>query len=369
MKILVLPNALKGSLSAREFIKIAQKTLARKQYTVRAFPISDGGDGLLDFFRSLDPSAKSVFLQAKNAFLRNQRTSFLLLSDGETAVIETARVCGLGSADKAQLDPLGASSYGVGQVILAAVRRGAKRIYIGLGGVACNDGGAGMAVACGAKLWDKKGHSLPLGAQPLLQLKKVDLSNLSKQLKGIKIIGIADVKNTLLGKYSSAKVFGPQKGATPAQVKILDKAMATWARLVEHVTDKNIAYVPATAAAGAIGAGIYGCFPHSKLCLGAEELFKRAHLEKQVKWADLIITAEGKLDRQTFFGKAPHSVLNLARKYKKNVLFVCGQADWKVLEKQRLSHVQVAQLVDFASNVEDSQKHAGRYVARVLKSV
>ena len=367
MKILVLPNALKGSLSAREFIKIAQKTLTPK-HTVRAFPISDGGDGLLDFFRALDPTAQTVFVTAKNAFLQQKRTSFLLLDHGKTAVIETARVCGLGSADKKQLDPLGASSYGVGQVILAAAKRGAKTIYIGLGGVACNDGGSGMATACGAQLLDKNANPLPLGAQPLLQLQKIDLSPLQKQLKGIKIIGIADVKNTLLGKYSSAKVFGPQKGATPNQVKILDKAMAVWARVLARETGQPISHMPSTAAAGAIAAGIAGCL-NGKLYLGAEELFRRARLEKFIKWADLIITAEGKLDAQTFCGKAPLAVLQLAQKHKKPVLFICGQADWHALRKHKLAKVCVAELADFAPSLEKSQQHAGKFVARVLKNV
>ncbi|MCQ2410273.1 MAG: glycerate kinase, partial [Elusimicrobiaceae bacterium] len=166
----------------------------------------------MDFFKTLDSHAKTIFITAKNAFLKNKRAPFLLLSDGKTAVVETAKICGLGTAKKNELDPLGASSYGVGQVLSAAIKRGAKTIYVGLGGVACNDGGAGMAQACEARLLNKNGRAIPPGATALLNLKKIDLTPLKKQFKGVKIMAVADVTNPLLGPLGSARVFGPQKG-------------------------------------------------------------------------------------------------------------------------------------------------------------
>ncbi|MBO4674543.1 MAG: glycerate kinase [Elusimicrobiaceae bacterium] len=323
MKILLLPNALKGSLSALKAGTVLEKTLKR-HHTVRLFPLSDGGDGFLDFFQLLDPHAKHIYITAKNAFLKNIRTSFLLLSDKKTAVIETARICGLGQTPRRELDPMGASSYGVGQVILKAIQKGARRIYVGLGGVACNDGGAGMVDACGGHLLDRKNRPLALGARPLLQLTRLDLSPLQRKLKGIKIIGVADVTNPLLGPKSSAKVFGPQKGATASEVKLLDKAMTHWAQAIRHATGKNISSIPSTAAAGAIAAGLHGCL-NGSLILGTDFLTKKLSLEKQIRWADLIITCEGKLDEQTFYGKAPFAVLKIARKCKKRTLFICGQ--------------------------------------------
>lgn len=367
MNILILPNAFKGSLSAAA----AARTLVRAlkgAHAVRALPVSDGGDGFTDFFHTLDPRAKTVTLTAKNAFLKPRKTSFLFLSDGKTAAIETARVCGLGNAKKEDLDPLGASSYGVGQTILKAVRAGAKTVYVGLGGVACNDGGAGMSAACGARFLDKEGRELPLGAEPLLRLGSVELKNLKKNLKGVKIYGVADVTNPLLGPKSSAKVFGPQKGASPAQVKMLDKAMAVFARACAKASGRNPAHAPSTAAAGAIAAGLYACFG-AELILGADFLFKKAGLEKQFDWADLIITSEGKLDKQTFYGKAPLAVLKLAKKHKKPVLFICGTLEEKALNKQKYAPDQIAVLTDFARNEQDARKHAAKYIARVAKSI
>lgn len=367
MKILVLPNALKGSLCAKQAGQIIARALTPR-HRVKMYPICDGGDGFLDFFKTLFPRAKTYFVPAKNAFLQTKRAPFLLLPDGKTAVVETAKICGLGAAKKSELDPLGASSYGVGQVLSAAVKRGAKTIYVGLGGVATNDGGAGMSARCGARLLDKNGREILPGAQALLKLETIDLSALKKQFKGVKIIGIADVKNPLLGPLGSARVFGPQKGASSKQVKILERALTVWARALQRETNKNISRVASTGAAGAIAAGLYGCFG-AKLCLGASELFKKARLDKPIKWADLIITAEGKLDKSTFYGKAPHAVLKLARKHKKPVLFICGQTDRKIFRSHNLLPEKIAALIDFAKDENDAKKHAAKYLRRVCESV
>ena len=171
------------------------------------------------------------------------------------------------------------------------------------------------------------------------------------------MIGCADVTNPLLGPQSSAKVFGPQKGATPAQVKLLDKAMARWARVIKRQTGLDLAHTPSTAAAGAIAAGLYGCM-QAKLLLGADFLLQKAQLEKYVGWADLLITSEGKWDAQTFYGKAPLAVLKLAQKKHKPVLFICGTADWKALKKQALPQVCVAELADFAPSIKMAKKYA-----------
>lgn len=366
MKILLLPNALKGTLSARQFIQVAARTLSK--HTVRAFPISDGGDGFTDFFRALYPNAQTISLRAKNAFLKNKKTAFLYLPDKKIAVIETAHICGLGNTPKAQLDPLGASSYGVGQALKKAVQTGAKKIYIGLGGVACSDGGAGMAVACGAVLTDGKKKEIPLGAAPLLNARYLDINPVKQLLKGVKIYAVSDVINPVLGPKSSAKVFGAQKGASPAQIKLLDRALAVWVRLLEKQTGLSIARAKGTAAAGAIATGLYGACG-AEIHLGADLLFQKAQLEKQIKWADLIITSEGKLDRQTFYGKAPLAVLKAAKKQHKKVLFICGQLEKTALDKQPLPALQMAVLADFAPSEEQAKKHAGKYVARVLKTL
>jgi len=366
MKILLAPNALKGSLSAAGFVKMAARALAK--HRIKSLCLSDGGDGFLDFFQMLYPAAQKKYVSAHNAFLTQKRVPFLWLPAQKIAVLETAQICGLGNTPKKELDIMHATSYGVGEVIVKAVASGAKTIYIGLGGVACSDGGAGMLQACGAILKDKKENILQPGAQPLLDLYRADFSSLQKNLKGVKIVGVCDVDNPLLGPKSSAKVFGPQKGATPAQVKLLDQALAVWARTIKKETARKISNQPHTAAAGAIAAGLAGGFG-AQLVSGAKFLIQNTPLEKWIRQADLVITSEGKLDRQTFYGKAPLAVLKLAKKYHKNILFICGQLDEKALKNQPLSPQQLAVLTDFATDEQDAQTHAAKYLRRLLKTI
>lgn len=367
MRILLAPNALKGSLSAVDFVRAIQPVL-QKKHTVQSFCLSDGGDGFLEFFSYLYPQARRKYGVAKDAFLQNHRVPFLFLPEKKIAVLETAKICGLGNTPKNKLDVLHASSYGVGQMLHKAVKAGAKTIYVGLGGVACNDGGAGMAQACGAILKNRQNEVIPLGAQSLLQISRLDLSPLQKKFRGVKIIGVADVTNPLLGPKSSAKIFGPQKGADANQVKLLDKAMASWARAIFRSTKRSISHQPSTAAAGAIGAGLTGCFG-AELWLGSDFLMQHTPLEQRIRHADFIITSEGKLDKQTFYGKAPLAVLQLAKKYKKRVLFICGQVEENALKKQPLAPQQIAVLTDFSKNERDAQTHPARYLRLIANAL
>lgn len=367
MHILALPNAFKGSLSARQAVRLLTRHLIAQGHQVQASALSDGGDGFIDFFCSLHPKSRLIRTYAKNAFLRTCPTSYLWLPSAKTAVIETARICGLATAQK--LDVLGASSYGIGQVLAHALKRGAKIIYIGLGGVACNDGGAGLVQALGAQLLDKKGNPLSLGAQALTQLKKADITALQSTLKGVRIYTVADVKNPLLGPRGSARIFGPQKGATPSQVHLLEKALAVYAHVIRKSTGRDAARTPGTAAAGGICAGLYGLLG-AEIIFGADFLNRHLPLDKWAQKADLIITGEGKLDCQTLSGKAPLCALQLAVKYNKPVLFICGQYDPTVLRLlPRSLQLQVACLSDFAPDKTTSMRRAAQYIGRICRSI
>ncbi|MBR3603458.1 MAG: glycerate kinase [Elusimicrobiaceae bacterium] len=368
MKILILPNSFKGSLSARQTARVLSTAL-KKQHLVKSFPLSDGGDGFIDLWRALFPSSQTVRLRTENAFGKKVCATYLWLPNTKTAIIETARICGLGNAKKEELDPLHASSFGVGKTMLHAIKKGAKKIYIGLGGVACNDGGAGIAQALGARFLAKDKSELPLGAQPLFYLNHLDLSDLQKQIKNIKIYAVADVTNPMLGPKGSARIFGPQKGATSKQVETLEKALSVYARVVKKATGKDIARTPSTAAAGALCAGLYGLL-NAEIILGADFLQKHLPLNKWTKWADLLITSEGKLDRQTLFGKAPSCVLNIAAKYKKPVCFICGFYEEKIIHNlPRNLSLTLISLSDFAKNQSDSMLHCRRYLLQAIRTI
>ena len=366
MRILLLPNSLKGSLSARQTARVLHRTL-ESHHTLKSFLLSDGGDGFIDFFAALYPVAKRVRLSAQNAFGKTATTSYLWLPAQKTAVIETAQICGLGHAKKSDLNPLAATSFGVGQVIAHALTRGAKKIYVGLGGVACNDAGAGIAQALGALFLDKHGQQISTGAQPLSKLHRLELTALKRKLHDVKIYAIADVTNPLLGPLGSARVYGPQKGATAAQVRTLERALTVFARVVQQTTKRHIANTPSAAAAGGLCAGLYGLCG-AQIILGSDFIQTHLPLDKWAKWADLIITSEGKLDTQTLYGKAPLAALSAAVRHKKPVLLICGQYDEKTLCRlPRNLQLRLLCLSDFAKSTSDSIAHASHYIRQGTK--
>ena len=253
-EILLMPNPLKGSLSAGGFC-IAAAAALKNRAQIITLPVADGGDGLIEVFKSAHKDGKEYKINALNAVHKKRKAPYLILPDKKTCIIETAKICGIGGLKKSELMPLHATSYGVGAVIKAAIKKGAKIFYIGLGGVACNDGGAGMAAALGFKLLDKHDCPIPPGVEGLLSLTKIE--GLPVALKNIKFFGLSDVKNPLLGPKGSAKVYGPQKGASPADVLVMERALKNFAAAAKKDLKKNI-NKPRCGAAGAIGAGIYG---------------------------------------------------------------------------------------------------------------
>ncbi|MDR0953095.1 MAG: glycerate kinase [Elusimicrobiota bacterium] len=362
-KILLMPNAFKGSLSAGDFCRIAAKTLRGKSL-IKCCPVSDGGDGIIEVFKTLSPKSKLYFVNVIDAVYKKHKAPFLILPDGKTCIIETAKVCGLAGISKEDLNPLGATSFGIGQVILAAAKKGAKTFFIGLGGVACNDGGAGMAMALGFELLDDENSAIPLGASGLLSLAKI--KSRPQFLKKLKFIGLSDVKNPLLGKNGSAAVYGPQKGANKKEVATLEKSLKNYARVVKKDFGLNI-NVARAGAAGAIASGILGLL-NGKLEDGAPFILNQLKAEALIKKANFVIATEGQLDEQTFYGKAPQAVCLLAKKHRKPVVFICGVnkiKNKKLLKKNGNS--QVFAFSDYAKNKEDSIKNASYYLKKLLQ--
>lgn len=363
MKILLAPNAFKGCLSAREFCSRASFLASAHQ--IKCLPFSDGGDSVLEVFSSAFPSAKRHFVRAFNAVGKEHKAPYLILDDGKTCIIESAKVCGLGELKKSELNILNASSFGIGQVIKAAYKKGARTFYIGLGGVAFNDGGAGMAMALGYKFFDAKGKKLEKGAAALRGLSIIKKPAV---LPRIKVYGLSDVDNPLLGSEGSARIYGPQKGASPAQVELVEEAMSALNRAVKKCLGVNI-NTKHCGAAGALGAGLKG-FLNAKLVSGAPFIAGKIGLAKAVKQADIVITGEGKLDGQTFYGKGPFYVCKLAAKYGKPVIFVCGVNEVKnktALKKYAIA--QVLELSALAGGREKALKDAPFYIEKALRGI
>lgn len=355
MKILVLANALKGSLKANEIRQIAKK--------FDSLAISDGGDGFLDTVLQAYPKAKKISVKIPNAILKIKQTYFLLVKN--IAFIESAKVCPMADLKKEELDIMKASSVGLGLIIKEALKHGAKQIYIGLGGVASSEGGADAAKVFGYQFLDKEGNPLELGAESLLKLAKIEKPK-KNSLENVKITAVCDVNNKLLGKDGSAKTYGKQKGASAKEILLLEKALTNYARIVKRDLKINI-NTKHCAAAGAIASGLKGFF-NANLIDGSKYISRLLNLDKKIKEADLIITTEGSLDEQTFFGKAPFEIFRLAKKNKKPIIFICGQnklKNKKLLKQNNI--VKVIELKKYAKNIRQSILEAKQILKKILR--
>lgn len=319
---MIAPNAFKGTLTAGEAGAAVARGVKRVcGAEVEVLPIADGGDGLLE---SLRPALGGKIMRARVEGPLGEKVTARWLMAGGTAVIEMAEASGLRLLGAGRLRPLDASTSGVGQLMAAAALKGAREIIVGLGGSASNDGGAGCAEAFGFELLDPCGRPVARGARGLASLASVSPGKAGELHKGVKVTGLADVKNPLCGRLGSARVFGPQKGAGPREVEFIRKALLNYARVLKECF-LDVSALPGGAAAGGLGAGLAAFFG-ARLEDGAAFVLERIGFEKKLAKADLLITGEGCFDRQTFYGKAPGAALAAAARLGKPAIVVCGVA-------------------------------------------
>lgn len=310
--VIIAPDKFKGSLTASEVAARLAAGLRRAWPGVQTveLPVADGGDGTVD--AAVAAGFRRVEAEVTGPVAGSRVTAAFGLRD-DTAVIEAAQACGLSllaSLTGGSLAPLTATSRGVGELIAAAADAGARRIVIGLGGSATNDGGAGLAQALGARLLDDAGYELPPGGGALSRLAKVDMLGM-RGLTGIEFLVASDVDNSLLGPHGAAAVYGPQKGASPADVRDLDAALARWADMAEAATGLRARTSPGAGAAGGLGFAAL-LFLRALLRPGIDLLLDMLGFAAHLDGACLVITGEGSLDEQTLRGKAPAGVARAA---------------------------------------------------------
>ena len=349
MKKIFFVNALKGSLSSKEICKLKNK------FPITFIPLSDGGDGFLETVKYALPGAKKHLVSAKNALGKIKKTPYLTYKN--FAFLECAKIAGLAEIKPEKRDVLHANSFGIGTVLKEISKMKVKKIFIGLGGVAFNDGGAGCLQALGYKLLDGKGKEILPGILGLIKLKKIIAP---RNLKLPQIICLSDVENKLFGRFGSAQVYGPQKGATKAQVALIEKALKNFQKVIGKNLDKKF-----YGASGALPVALCGVLKE-KITKGTKEIFKLIKAENLIKKADLILTSEGCLDEQSLFGKAPFEILKLAKKHKKQVLFICGKNKLKGSVLKKYTNLTVAELCALAKNDKDSFVNAKIYLKKVL---
>ncbi|MEF3280558.1 MAG: glycerate kinase [Elusimicrobiota bacterium] len=323
MNVLICVNSFKGTASSKEINKILSKVLVRKGYDVVVKNVSDGGDGFLDCFSETG----NIIKKKVTGPFYGSKISASYVIDKKDAFIEIARVCGIRYLEEKQLDIMNATTYGVGELIKDAINRGAIKIYLGLGGTASNDAGFGMAKALGVRFLDGKGDEVENSIFGLIRVKKIDFSNFIS-IDGIDFYGVCDVKNKLLGKYGSAKIFGPQKGALPKDIPIIEKALTNFKDVLLKQKGIDISKITGGASAGGLGAGISGILG-GRLLNGSDFVMKKLNLISFIKKADIIITGEGKLDKSSFYGKITGEIIKISLKYHKKIFVFCGLNEYE----------------------------------------
>ena len=324
MKIVIAPDSFKGSLSAGEVAEAIEAGI-RKVFPgaeVRKVPLADGGEGTV---RALVEATGGEIREAEvtGPLGEKVKADYGILGNGKTAVIEMATASGLPLVPPGERDPSKTTTYGTGELLKAALREGYREFIIGIGGSATTDGGAGMAQALGVKLLDKRGKEIGFGGSELEKLNRIDITQLDRRIKESRIIVASDVNNPLCGEKGAAHVYGPQKGAGPEMVRKLDEALRNFAEILKRDLRKDVADIPGAGAAGGLGAGLMA-FLGATLKPGIEIILEAVELEKKILDADLVITGEGKMDKQTLAGKTPYGVARAAGKHQKPVIAICG---------------------------------------------
>ncbi|MED5490738.1 MAG: glycerate kinase [Pseudomonadota bacterium] len=312
MKLVIAPDSFKESLSARAVAEAIAAGWARVYPDAELLlcPMADGGEGTVD-----------ALLSATDGKLQQTRVSGPLgdpveahwgLLPNAQAIIEMAEASGLHRVEPGRRDVLAASSHGTGELIRAALDAGVRRIVLGLGGSATNDGGAGLLAALGVRFLDREGQELPLGGAALARLSQIDLTGLDTRLAQVEVMVAADVDNPLCGPRGASAVFGPQKGASPEQVVQLDEALAHYADVMAATLGEDLRDLPGVGAAGGLGFAARAVL-RAGFRPGVELVAELSGLAQAVQGADLVITGEGRLDGQSLHGKTPVGVARIAR--------------------------------------------------------
>ena len=311
-KAVLIPDSFKGTMSSSEIIDIMKERILfyHPECSVVTIPVADGGEGSVDAFLTALGGEK-ISVRTKGPWNEDIESFYGMLPD-KTAVIEMAASAGLPQVGDRK-DPSKTTTYGVGELILAAARNGAKRLVIGLGGSATNDAGCGAAAACGVSFYDKEGKSfVPVGGT-LDRIERIDLSTMDESVKALPITAMCDIDNPFYGPTGAAAVFGPQKGADEKMVKELDSKMKSLAGVIEKDLGIKIQEIAGSGAAGGMGGGMKAFFG-ARMQMGIETVLEITGFENLAEGADMIFTGEGKIDSQSLRGKV---VIGVARKAKK----------------------------------------------------
>lgn len=370
MKILIMIDSFKGSLSSSEAGNIIKDEIEKfnPKEDIIVLPVADGGEGTVESMSELD-GASLIEVQVENPLFEKIIGNYVIIKNQNLAIMEMSQAAGL-VLIKDRLSPLKASTYGVGTMIKDALDKGIRNFIIGIGGSATNDGGVGMLCALGFRFYDKNGNDIHPSNEGLKDLSKIDLSNADPRLKECSFKIACDVDNPLTGKRGSASVYGPQKGANPNEVEIIDDNLSLFhKKTMEVIKDADDIY-PGVGAAGGLGYAFKN-YLGAELSPGIELILQILNAKDYLSEADLVITGEGKIDFQSSMGKAPTGVAKLAKKYGANVIAFAGVVDNDAVEVNNHGIDAFFPILDQIRSVEEAMdtKKAEENLRRCVNQV
>ncbi|MCG2608974.1 glycerate kinase [Acinetobacter sp. SM34] len=364
------PDSFKESMTAEQACQAMQRGI-QKVFTDAHFihvPMADGGEGTVDALIAAQGGQKVECEVTGPLASQKIHTYFGLVDEGKTAIIEMAKANGIHLLEPVQRNPLLTTTLGTGEMIKTALDLGISKIIIGLGGSVTNDAGVGMVQALGAKFLDAAECDVVVGGGQLDQIKKIDLSGLDARLAQTEIIIASDVNNPLCGANGASYVFGPQKGATPEMVKILDNNLNYFADLIEQQLGMDCREIAGAGAAGGLGFGLM-VFAGAKIQSGVELMIEQTHLVGKIAQADYVLTGEGKIDFQTKFGKTPFGVAQVAKRLNKPVIAFAGMVGEGIEELYEEGFTQIIGINPTDCDLEDALKNAERHLETTAMNI
>jgi glycerate 2-kinase len=366
MRVLVAPDKFRGTLTARQAAEAVATgwRRARPEDRLDLAPMADGGEGTMTaLVDALGGQVVRVAVTGPRGDEVEAEYGIAEGAEGRLAIVEMASASGLALLSPSRMDPRLTTTRGTGELILAALEQAPSRLIVGSGGSATNDGGAGMAQALGVRLLDEQGRELGAGGATLAALSRIDATGLDRRLRGVTCVAATDVDNPLIGPSGASVVYAPQKGASPDDVVVLDRALAHLAAVVERDLGVDLRDEPGAGAAGGLGFGLMA-FLGARIRPGVDVVADALGLPSRVAAADLAITGEGRLDGQSLRGKTPAGILRLGRELSVPVVIVCGEAE----EGLRVDGARVVSLVARFGR-EDALGEARRSLERLAEEL
>ena len=368
MYFLIAPDKFKGSIDSISLCELLRKEifLLYPEANVKTFPLADGGDGFAQIIHHYF-GTEPIVAETIDPLGRKINAAYQYSSNNHTAFIEMASASGLALLKSEERNPMKASTYGTGLLILDAIKKGAKKIILGIGGSATNDGGIGMAGALGYTFLNQQGQVLSTCGEAMNSISEIKNPAINI-LEGIEFTVACDVKNPLYGPVGAAFVYSPQKGARPDQVIELDNGLRNLDKIFQQHFNRSIAQVAGAGAAGGLGAGCL-VFLGARLIPGIDYVIESIGLEKEIAAANYIITGEGGFDTQSLQGKVVGHIADLARKYRKKIHVICGESLIDDSDYTALGIAKVSSLVAFAPSKEEAISSPGRFIPAAVKAL